>query len=190
MGDVPLDVMAELSKLAHGRDKHFAFHMSEGCREDIDPALDLKPDHLVHMCCAEPGDLDRLADAGVPVAVCPSSNHRFGRACDVPGMVARGITVALGTDNAMFGPPDLLREARMLYRGDMGGRVEAAKVLEILFEGPPKLLRSASRICVEPGFDGGVVVVKGPFEDPEKALLEPERTDLTLYAPPRPAGSG
>jgi cytosine/adenosine deaminase-related metal-dependent hydrolase len=175
MGDVPYDVVRELADMARRGGKKFAIHLSEGEREDVDKALDLTPSHVVHMCAGTSSDMERLADAGVPVVLCPSSNRRFDRCPDVTSMLDAGLDLALGTDNAMFGPPDLPGEARLLV--DSG--VQTMKALSILLEGPKKILRPVPRIGLEPGFAGGVAVYDAPLERPEKGLL---REDMP---PPR-----
>lgn len=91
-----------------------ALHASEGVREDIDAILALEPDLLVHTTRATPGDWEETAQAGVPVAVCPRSNARFGLRPNVPGMLAAGLTVAVGTDNGMLGDGNILAELAQL----------------------------------------------------------------------------
>jgi len=51
--------------------KLFGIHAGERDADDINAAMDLDPDFLVHMVHAEPIHLERLADRGTPVAVCP-----------------------------------------------------------------------------------------------------------------------
>lgn len=59
-----------------------------------------------HATHATPDDLDLYAAHGVSVIHCPLVSARFGEALDsLPGLRARGITVAMGTDTA---PPDML----------------------------------------------------------------------------------
>lgn len=94
--------------------KPFALHLSEAEREDVARALELRPAFLVHVARATPEDLDAVAAARVPIVTCPRSNALFGQRADVPAMLDRGIVVALGSDNAMFHPLDVLADARHL----------------------------------------------------------------------------
>ncbi|MFB6105700.1 MAG: amidohydrolase family protein [Halobacteriaceae archaeon] len=95
---------------ARDRGKPFAIHAGEVDAGDINPALDLDPDLLVHMVHAEPIHLDRVADAGIPVAVCPRSNLVTDVGLpDVRALLDR-TTVALGTDNVMLNSPSMFRE--------------------------------------------------------------------------------
>ena len=91
-------------------DVPFAIHAGEPDPTDIDPALELDPDLLVHMVHAERAHLDALTDRSIPVAVCPRTNAVL----DVGRPPVRDLldhtTVALGTDNVMLNPPSMFRE--------------------------------------------------------------------------------
>lgn len=95
--------------------KPFAVHFSEDARDDVDHALALKPRFLVHAVHATTDDLDAIAVARVPIVSCPRSNALFGGRLDVPAVIDRDIPIALGSDNAMFHPLDVLLDARHLY---------------------------------------------------------------------------
>ena len=54
----------------------------------------------VHLIDTEPKDLDRIAETGTRVCLCPRSNRLLhGRLPDIPAMLDRGIAPALGTDS-------------------------------------------------------------------------------------------
>jgi cytosine/adenosine deaminase-related metal-dependent hydrolase len=90
--------------------KLFGIHAGERDDADIDPALDLDPDFLVHMVHAGDSHLDRVAEQDVPVAVCPRSNLVTGVGCPPVEALAARTTVALGTDNVMLNSPSMFRE--------------------------------------------------------------------------------
>ncbi|MFT5586320.1 MAG: cytosine/adenosine deaminase-related metal-dependent hydrolase [Cognaticolwellia sp.] len=71
---------------------------------------------LVHCTLTRDEDLDLLAERGTHVVLCPSSNlHITGMLPGVPGMVARGIPLALGTDSTASGQSlDVMGEVRIL----------------------------------------------------------------------------
>ena len=114
LGDVQGDVPERAAATARAAKKRFALHLSEEKREDMLRALALRPDFLVHAVAATKADLRAAADACVPIVVCPRSNAIFGRVPPVGDMLAAGVTVALGSDNAMFHPLGVLRDAEML----------------------------------------------------------------------------
>lgn len=121
--DLPERQLGEWRRVARKRGKLFGIHAGEASRRDIEGALALEPDFLVHMVRATRKDLRRVSDASIPVVVCPRSNHATGAgAPPVREMLRAGIRVALGTDNAMLNTPDMLAEmaftARALLRDE------------------------------------------------------------------------
>lgn len=116
LGDVDSDVPERAARAARRHGKRFALHLSEATREDVARAMELRPDFVVHVATATRDDLRAIADARVPIVTCPRSNERFGLRADVPAMLALGIPLALGSDNAMFHPLDVLQDARLLAR--------------------------------------------------------------------------
>ena len=90
--------------------KLFGIHAGEVDSADINPALDLEPDFLVHMVHAEPLHLDRVADSEIPVAVCPRSNLVTGVGRPPVEALHERTSVALGTDNVFLNSPSMFRE--------------------------------------------------------------------------------
>src|SRR5712692_5637035 len=134
--DWPHHAIAKLAADVRRAKKIFAIHCSERVREEIDAVLDLKPAFLVHMVQATDADLERCADAHVPIVVCPRSNAFFGMAPDIPRMLRQGVELRLGTDNAMINTPSLLREMEFAYRvARMKGGVPAREIVEMALRG-------------------------------------------------------
>jgi cytosine/adenosine deaminase-related metal-dependent hydrolase len=90
--------------------KLFGIHAGEVDSSDINPALDLDPDFLVHMVHAESLHLERVADSEIPVVVCPRSNIVTDVGRPPVEELAERTTVALGTDNVMLNSPSMFRE--------------------------------------------------------------------------------
>ncbi len=90
--------------------KLFGIHAGEVDSSDINPALDLDPDFLVHMVHAESLHLERVADSEMPVVVCPRSNIVTDVGRPPVEELAERTTVALGTDNVMLNSPSMFRE--------------------------------------------------------------------------------
>src|SRR5947208_2853626 len=112
--DWPRDAIEKLAADVRRAKKIFAIHCSERVREDIDAVLDLKPAFLVHMVHATDSDLERCADADVPIVVCPRSNAFFGMTPDIPRMLGNDVELRLGTDNAMINTPSLILRRHFL----------------------------------------------------------------------------
>jgi cytosine/adenosine deaminase-related metal-dependent hydrolase len=102
-------------RLAKRMGKKIAFHAGERDSKDIDAALAFEPDLLIHMTHATKEQLRICADEQIPIAVCPRSNWTLGVSFSVSHpplalMEKLGCVVCIGTDNAMFVPPDLFSE--------------------------------------------------------------------------------
>src|SRR3989442_4199381 len=114
--DWPRDAIEKLAAEARPAKKIFAIHVSERVREQIDAVLDLKPAFLGHMIHETDADLERCADAHVPIVIYPRSNAFFGMTPDIPRMLQCGVELHLQTDNAMINTPSLLREMEFAYQ--------------------------------------------------------------------------
>ena len=101
---------ATIREAARAAGKPFAIHAGERDDEDIDPALDLDPDFVVHMVYAREHHLERLDAEGTPVVVCPRSNLVTNVGTPPIADIDAHTTVAIGTDNAMTNSPSMFRE--------------------------------------------------------------------------------
>ncbi|WP_372909517.1 amidohydrolase family protein [Salinigranum sp.] len=90
--------------------KLFGIHAGERDADDVDAAIDLAPDFLVHMVHATDDQIERVADSELPVAVCPRSNLVTNVGVPPIRRLAERTTVALGTDNVMLNSPSMFRE--------------------------------------------------------------------------------
>jgi len=143
ISDWDYDELQKVAEHTRKRKKMFALHASEAFREDINAILDLKPTFLVHMSSASIDDIEIVADEEIPVVVCPRSNAFFGIRPDIEGMVAHGVTLLLGTDNAMIVPPDIMDEVDYLLNNFDVSREQA---LEMVYENPRKSLNVSVNI--------------------------------------------
>ncbi|GAB6880613.1 amidohydrolase family protein [Halorubrum gandharaense] len=124
--------------------KLFGIHAGERDALDVDAALDLNPDYLVHMVHTEPHQLERVEDRETPIVVCPRSNLVTNVGVPPIRELAERTTVALGTDNAMLNSPSMFREMEF-----------AAKLADVSAE---TVLRMATVNGAEiAGLDRGVV---------------------------------
>jgi cytosine/adenosine deaminase-related metal-dependent hydrolase len=122
--DVPhTDTLVEKAKQAG---KKIALHAGERDAADVDAALALDPDLLIHCTHATKKQLRECADRQIPIAICPRSNWILGvtssaRHPPVQLMQDLGCNLLLGTDNVMFVPPDMFSEmafTQAVYRID------------------------------------------------------------------------
>jgi cytosine/adenosine deaminase-related metal-dependent hydrolase len=159
----------------------FALHASEDRREDIDPVLDLKPSFLIHMTCASESDLETCAGNDVPVVICPRSNAFFGRLIDIPRMLAKGVRVMLGTDNAMISSPSILEEMKFAYfMARMKGEIDVLDIVGMVVNSRKGLkgeVALGSTVGDEPDF-----MVLAPRSDSPrlKHILRASEGDISL----------
>ena len=109
--DLPAGAARAIAEKAKKAGKITGIHAGELNRDDIDTAIDIMPDFLVHMTQAAVPDIRKAADRGIPVVACPRSNAMTGVGLPpLKAMREAGITLALGTDNVMLDSPDMFRE--------------------------------------------------------------------------------
>lgn len=115
--DIQQEILLEAVRLTRGRGKAVAVHAGEASREDIEEALLLDPDFLVHLCNASEQDLEKIAASGTPVVICPRSNLVTGVGLpSVKKFLDLGIKIGVGTDNAMLNSPDMFLEMEIISK--------------------------------------------------------------------------
>jgi cytosine/adenosine deaminase-related metal-dependent hydrolase len=172
VSDWDYEELRELSEFVRSRGKIFALHCSERVREDLDKVLDLQPSYLIHMTQATDADLERCAQLDVPIVVCTRSNMFFGMVPPLARMVRRGVTMALGTDNAMITIPDLFVEmefvGRVLRQQGMN-RLDC--VLSMAIRNGRKIINQSQQIEFEPGRPCDLMVVRSKHGEPLTDLV-------------------
>jgi cytosine/adenosine deaminase-related metal-dependent hydrolase len=130
----------------------------------------------VHMTAASEDDIVSCADKRVPIVVCPRSNEAFGLSPDIPMLLRLGVSVALGTDNAMICEPDMMSEIRAAYRlgASAGGLSEFDAVRLATYSGH-KVLNPKRKITTELSTSDDLVVIDVQGEDPLLELVSPDR---------------
>jgi len=154
-------------------DKLFGIHAGEVDSSDINPALDLDPDFLVHMVHAERLHLERIADSGIPVVVCPRSNAVTGVGLPPVRDLLDATTVALGTDNVMLNSPSMFREM------ELTAKLTDATTTEVLGMATINGAELAGLNCglIEEGRDARLLVLDGTSpnlsgaKDPGRAVV-------------------
>ncbi len=115
--DMDMRILRTVEQLTKSNQKTFAIHAGENGRDDIDKALSLDPDLLIHLTQADHTDLKEVADMDIPVVVCPRSNFITGVGmAPVREMLKAGIDVAVGTDNVMLNSVNMFSEMELLSK--------------------------------------------------------------------------
>jgi cytosine/adenosine deaminase-related metal-dependent hydrolase len=176
-----------VARACRTRGKRYGLHASEARREAPDTFLNPRPDLLIHLAKATVDDLAAVRDAKVSVAVCPRSNALFGRQPDLRSMERIGLSVLLGTDNAMFHAPSIWRELEFAYVATrLRQRPASADFLarSALVEpwrwlGEPAAARVAPEMPVPP------LVVRLPPEDPAYQVVTRTTEHLIVRVGPQ-----
>lgn len=158
---------------AREADKPFGIHAGENRTDDIEPALDLEPDYLVHMVNAGSNHLDRVEREEIPVVVCPRAN--LVTSVGVPPIeeLVERTTVALGTDNVMLNSPSMFRE--MEFAAKLTD-LDAPDVLAMATRAGAKLM-DLNAGTIEPDREARLLVLDGDSDnlsrvrDPVRAVV-------------------
>ena len=120
-----------------------------------------------------------IADAQIPVVICPRSNSFFGKTNRFMDFVSHGIDVYLGTDNAMIAEPNILKELSFLYSTTKRKEPELIRAMVMsIFE--RKLLKGGD-IGLREGQEATFIVIDRPWINPEKGIINAEKEDLRIY---------
>ena len=179
ISDIEPDELQNIVSHVKKAGKALGLHASEAVQENRDVYLDLDPDFLVHMVKADAYDLAACSGAGVPVIVCPSANDYFGLKPPIRQMLDAGITVSLGTDNAMLSSPDIFREMRFLKDHF---ELELNEIFTIVFENSRKVLNSLPGLRAANGED--YFVLEAALNDPWEAVIGAKPDRIRLFDNP------
>jgi cytosine/adenosine deaminase-related metal-dependent hydrolase len=115
--DLGTEYIQDILKKTRDKGKKFAIHAGEIDSSDISTALALEPDFLVHLTKANEKDIKEVADADIPVVVCPRSNYMTRSGIPpITKMLDAGIPVAVGTDNVMLNSVNMFSEMEFLVK--------------------------------------------------------------------------
>lgn len=172
MKDWPFDFMKQVSDMTKKAGKIFSLHASEEVREDFGRILDLHPNFVVHMTKATESDIERCADAAIPVVTCPRSNEFFGLEPNIPGLIDAGVEVALGTDNGMIAVPDMMEEMKAAFRiSKRRGGIGPFEAASLAVLGGRKVLNATAKITLEIGTATDLSVIAMTGDDPLTELV-------------------
>jgi cytosine/adenosine deaminase-related metal-dependent hydrolase len=141
--------------------KVFGIHAGERDSADINAALDLDPDFLVHMVHPEDIHFDRVEESKVPIVLCPRSNLATNAGVAPMAEWVERTTVALGTDNVMLNSPSMFREMEFACKL---GDVDAGDVLRMATVNGAEIA-GLNRGVIEEGREGKLLVLDGDTDN-------------------------
>jgi cytosine/adenosine deaminase-related metal-dependent hydrolase len=185
--DERLEDRRRAARMCRAMGKRYALHASEAVREDPDTYLDPRPDLLVHLAKARPDDLESVRDARVSVVVCLRSNALFGRQPDLETMERLGLSVLLGTDNAMFHAPSIWRELEFAYVATRLRRrpVSASFLARAALVEPWRWLGTPLAARIAPDTPARPLVLRLPPDDPAYQVVTRTTEHVMVRARPR-----
>ncbi|MDO5843714.1 MAG: amidohydrolase family protein [Methanocorpusculum sp.] len=144
--------------------KFFAVHAGEADTKDIDTALSLEPDLIIHATNFSKKQIHEAADKNIPIVLCPRSNWILGvtnsaEKPPVKEMLEAGCTLYLGTDNVMFVEPNMFKECAFLHTVY---RVDVNQVMNMATQGFS--LAGIKNTIVE-GNKANLTVLECPYEN-------------------------
>ena len=186
------DARRVVARACRAAGRKFALHASEAVRERPERYLDPRPDLLIHLAKATADDLATVREERVSVAVCPRSNALFARQPDLESMERLGMSVLLGTDNAMFHAPSIWREMEFAYVASRLRRrpVSAAFLARAALVQPWVWLGEPESALVAPGMPVPPLVLRLPPDDPAYQVVTRTTEHLMARVPPGPRRSG
>lgn len=157
--DLDFELLEEIVAFTRERKKLFAIHAGEKDRSDIEKALSLKPDFLIHLTNATKKDLELVAEAKIPVIVCPRSNLITGAGKPpIADMLEAGIRVAAGTDNVMLNSVNMFAEMEFMSKVFS---IEDRQVFKICTLNGSFVMGPNSKGSIEKGNKANLMILNG-----------------------------
>ena len=175
--DYPPEDIIEASVEARRRKKLFSAHVSEGRRENPELPLRCGAWPLIHLSCATEKDLSIIAEAELPIVVCPRSNLMFSLMPNISKMISAGVEFMVGTDNSFITRPDMHAELDVLMRVFMHmnpGDVDGIKTIYRASLGIPLLKHGKDALegKRQEKFEAGYDIAKNGFREGERAVYQ------------------
>jgi len=181
VSDHDYGMLERVADQVKAQDRIFALHANETVREDFEAIMNLRPDMLIHMVKASPEDMEACSAAKVPVTICPTANGFFGLKPPVLEMLDAGITVCLGTDNAMLAEPSMLDEIRSLRAMFPEDALFNEQILGIAFTNGRKVLNSLPGLGDAYLGHRDFIVLEKPTDDPFGSILGARTVDVRVF---------
>jgi cytosine/adenosine deaminase-related metal-dependent hydrolase len=104
-----------MARAARKSGKLLGIHAGE-LMDDVEKALELKPDFIVHATNTSQDALTACTETGTPIVLCVRANAIAGVGLPSLREIFSRTKVAIGTDNVMMNPPSMLREIEFVFK--------------------------------------------------------------------------
>lgn len=185
LGEIEDDAALVIAETCRENGKLSAIHVAEyeqlqlrsmeltGLSE-VERALKIGFDLLVHMTAPIEDDLQLVGESGSSVVSCPRSNGSLGVGIPpLKDMLDRGINVCLGTDNVMFNSPNMFKEMEYtlkVMRGYYREHIPAVDVFKMATVNPAMALGLNSGL-IEEGKIADIMLIDGLSGDPVLSMI-------------------
>ncbi len=157
--DLDIKILDEIATHTRDLKKFFAIHAGEKNRSDIEKAISLEPDLLIHLTNATKKDLEYVADSKIPVVVCPRSNLITGAGmAPIAEMLEAGLRVAAGTDNVMLNSVNMFAEMEFMSKVFS---IEDRQVFKICTLNGSFIMGQESTGSIEKGNKANLMILNG-----------------------------
>jgi cytosine/adenosine deaminase-related metal-dependent hydrolase len=107
--------LKKISTAVKSSGKLLAIHAGE-VRDDLEEALKLEPDFLVHLTNVNEESLELVFSKNLPVVLCPRANAMLGVGIPPIKEILSNTLAAFGTDNVMVNSLNMLREMEFAFK--------------------------------------------------------------------------
>lgn len=186
-------IIKNLNEKNHRKYKLFGIHAAESKhsqafskiltqKTEIEKIVEnCEPDFFVHVTNATRKDIQKIAETGKGIIICPRANGTLAVGIpDIESMMREGCKIAIGTDNIMINSPDILREMDYIWkvsRGRTGLFINSKEILKMVTVNAAKILRINSG-WIEKGRDADLIFIEKnhidlfPIRDPYSSIVQ------------------
>ncbi len=159
VADYPWEDVKRLAAETKTRGKMFALHAGERNAEDVEGAIELEPDFIVHLTKASQQDFEKMRNKNIAAVVCIRSNLMTGMGLPpLRQMLKAGLTVGVGTDNVMLNSPDMFSEMEFIAK--IFRKFDERKVLKMCTLDSAKVLKEDKFVgSIEEGKTANLLVI-------------------------------
>ena len=152
------NVLKDLADAARSSGKVFALHAGERNSDDIEDAIELEPDFIVHLTKASRKHFQRMYDRDIGAVVCLRSNMVTGMGVPpICEMLDSGLIVGVGTDNVMLNSPDMFHEMEFISKLL---RLDEREILKMCTWNSARILKGDKIGLIEEGMRANLVVIR------------------------------
>jgi 5-methylthioadenosine/S-adenosylhomocysteine deaminase len=140
---------------------------------------------LIHGISLGADDFQAMAAAGTALVWSPRSNlELYGATADIAAALDAGVEVALAPDWALTGSSNMLDELKVASRWNrerIGGRLSDRQLVDMVTSVAAHVIGVDDEVgAIRPGLRADLLVIGGDHNDPLRAVIDADPTDVRL----------